>query len=58
MACDEHISLANKIKSVHLSLRLRAREIGASEAWEEHCKQAEKLEVIFNFHFVRDACNY
>ncbi|CAH1396492.1 unnamed protein product [Nezara viridula] len=39
-----HQELADFIKSVHINLRLRSREIGAEAAWEEHCKDHQKLE--------------
>lgn len=40
----EHQDLANFIKSVHINLRLRSREIGPESAWEEHCKDRQTLE--------------
>lgn len=40
-----HQELADFIKSVHVDLRLRSRDIGFVEAWEEHCSNTEKLQV-------------
>ncbi|KAL1117353.1 hypothetical protein AAG570_004679 [Ranatra chinensis] len=44
MACPEHIELSDFIKSVHRGLRRRSREVGAVQAWEEHCSDGEKLQ--------------
>lgn len=45
MASKEHQELANIIKKVHVDLRLKARETGADEAWNQHVKCIEQLQV-------------
>lgn len=44
MISEKQLELAECIKGVHLSLRRRARQIGAEKAWEEHLKNKEVLE--------------
>lgn len=48
MASEEHKLLAAYIKGVHQSLRVQSRAIGPDEAWLEHCKQTNVLEVIYS----------
>lgn len=43
MASDEHKKLSLFIKSIHSSLRNKAKEIGSDLAWKEHCKDEENL---------------
>lgn len=43
MISEEQKSLASYVKEVHLSLRRRARQIGAEKAWEEHVQNEEVL---------------
>ncbi|KAM7345330.1 S-adenosylmethionine sensor upstream of TORC1 [Cochliomyia hominivorax] len=43
MATEEHIRLANIIKSCHDSLRLLTQKHGATKAWQEHVKDTERL---------------
>ncbi|XP_047985714.1 S-adenosylmethionine sensor upstream of mTORC1 [Leguminivora glycinivorella] len=43
MASKEHKELANIIKEVHASLRKSSLEVGAENAWREHCKNKNIL---------------
>lgn len=43
MIAEEQKELANYIKSVHLSLRCKSRQIGAELAWKEHLENEETL---------------
>lgn len=50
-ASEKHKQLANFIKSVHSQLRNDCEKHGASEAWNMHTLQEEKLHVIINTFF-------
>lgn len=43
MASEEHLKLSAQIKSVHKSLRKRAKKCGPTDAWREHINNKDQL---------------
>lgn len=48
-----HLQHAEFIKKCHLNLRLNSIEIGADEAWKNHCldELLLKVRILFSFFF-------
>jgi len=42
---SDHLQHAEFIKKCHLQLRLNSMEVGAEEAWKNHCSDESLLKV-------------
>lgn len=62
MASEEHKSLAHYLKEVHSSLRKASHELGAEQAWREHCDKrgilntyAQCMEKLATTHWTENS---